>query len=977
MTWGFVRRVLLLAVVLLSPVAVFAQEAVLTGTVTDSSGAVLPGVTVTAINETTGNTFVGVTLETGNYRIPVRVGMYRITAELSGFSTAARGGIQMLVGQTATLNLQLAPSTIQETVTVTAEAPLIDLKNSSLGGNIDPRQVQELPVNGRNWMALALLAPGSRTQAGATGVASQIPLPDRNGGEAREFQLNVDGQQVSADIGTGGQAKFSQDSIAEFQFVSNRFDATMGRSTGVQVNAITKSGSNQVSGLVRGNFRNSRFNATNPVLNTVEKVDNQQYSTTLGGPIIRDKLHYFGNFEYEREPRESIFNSPYPVFNVPLSGKNTQKKGGVRLDYQLSDRTRLMGKFSKATIYEPFGAGNTGFSGSTGTNKEYNRESLVQLTQVINNSTLNEIKVGEAVFGLANQNLTSWSNHWQKANGITIGSPRIAFTGFAIAPNQNYPRHQDQWVWNVRDDFTYSYETKGHHDLRLGGEFLNRHQIQANCRQCSGDMRANVVANGQAIPSPAQLQAWFPNPFNVDTWNLAAISPWVSTYNIGVGDFNVHLYSKKIASWAQDDWQISNRLTLNLGLRYDLELGAFANDVALPPFQEAGRPADKTNFQPRLGFNFKINDATVVRSGSGLYYGDALGADQSFATGNPQIVVISYTNDGRPDFAANPTNGRPLPTYAEAQAQLCSGNQAVFNAWRAANYPNPAPCLSRALQEFVGLPKYVHLPRTFQSSIGIQRQFGSVTAITADYVYSKGDHEKDVVDNINLTFNPATGANFPFSNRNTRPYPDWDVVSMNTHLGRSAYHALQTSVNKRFSNRWQGSATYTLSGLWNADTKPFSGLEQVTFDTVPDLGGEWGLSADDQRHRMVLNGIWQVGKGFQVSALHFTLAGIRLAHTYGGDSRGAGANFSQRLRPNGTIVPRNDLIAPAQNRTDIRFQQRIPLGGRVSIDGIAEIFNAFNRPNWGIGTQESTVAQFLQHTTAQVRTAQFGFRLTF
>ena len=977
MTWGFVRRVLLLAVVLLIPVAVFAQEAVLTGTVTDSSGAVLPGVTVTAINETTGNTFVGVTLETGNYRIPVRVGMYRITAELSGFSTAARGGIQMLVGQTATLNLQLAPSTIQETVTVTAEAPLIDLKNSSLGGNIDPRQVQELPVNGRNWMALALLAPGSRTQAGATGVASQIPLPDRNGGEAREFQLNVDGQQVSADIGTGGQAKFSQDSIAEFQFVSNRFDATMGRSTGVQVNAITKSGSNQVSGLVRGNFRNSRFNATNPVLNTVEKVDNQQYSTTLGGPIIRDKLHYFGNYEYEREPRTSLFNSPYPVFNVPLSGKNTQKKGGVRLDYQLSDRTRLMGKFSKATIYEPFGAGNTGFSGSTGTNKEYNRESLVQLTQVINNSTLNEIKVGEAVFGLANQNLTSWSNHWQKANGITIGSPRIAFTGFAIAPNQNYPRHQDQWVWNVRDDFTYSYETKGHHDLRLGGEFLNRHQIQANCRQCSGDMRANVVANGQAIPSPAQLQAWFPNPFNVDTWNLAAISPWVSTYNIGVGDFNVHLYSKKIASWAQDDWQISNRLTLNLGLRYDLELGAFANDVALPPFQEAGRPADKTNFQPRLGFNFKVNDATVVRGGSGLYYGDALGADQSFATGNPQIVVISYTNDGRPDFAANPTNGRPLPTYAEAQAQLCSGNQAVFNAWRAANYPNPAPCLSRALQEFVGLPKYVHLPRTFQSSIGIQRQFGSVTAITADYVYSKGDHEKDVVDNINLTFNPATGANLPFSNRNTRPYPDWDVVSMNTHLGRSAYHALQTSVNKRFSNRWQGSATYTLSGLWNADTKPFSGLEQVTFDTVPDLGGEWGLSADDQRHRMVLNGIWQVGKGFQVSALHFTLAGIRLAHTYGGDSRGAGANFSQRLRPNGTIVPRNDLIAPAQNRTDIRFQQRIPLGGRVSIDGIAEIFNAFNRPNWGIGTQESTVAQFLQHTTAQVRTAQFGFRLTF
>jgi hypothetical protein len=973
MNWGVVRRVLLIGAILVLPVAAFAQEAVLTGTVTDSTGAVLPGVTVTASNDATGNKFVGVTDERGIYRVPVRIGTYQVTAELQGFSTATRSDVPLLVGQTVTLSLQMAPSNVQETVTVTGEAPLIDLKNSSLGGNIDARQVQELPVNGRNWMALALLAPGSRTQAGATGTAAQIPLPDRNGGEAREFQLNVDGQQVSADIGTGGQAKFSQDSIAEFQFVANRFDATMGRSTGVQVNAITKSGSNRVSGLFRGNFRDDKFNAENPVLHLVEPVNNQQYSTTLGGPIIKDKLHFFGNYEYEREPRTSIFNSPYPAFNIPLTGKNTQKKGGVRLDYQLSSQTRLMGKFSRAAISEPFGVGNTGFSGSTGTNREYNRESLGQLTQVINNATVNEVKVGQAVFGLANRNLTTWSNHWQKANGITVGSPRIAFTGFSIAPNQNYPRHQDQWVWNVRDDFTYSYNASGRHDLRLGGEFLNRHQIQANCRQCSGDMRANVLP----LPSAAVLQSWFPDPFNVDTWNLSAVSPWVSTYSIGVGDFNVHLYSKKIASWAQDDWQISNRLTLNLGLRYDLEMNVFANNIEVPPFQQAGRPNDTKNIQPRLGFNFKVNDATVIRGGSGLYYGDALGADQSFATGNRQVVVISYTNDGRPDFAANPTNGQPLPTFEQAQARLCSGNPAAFAAWRAVNYTGTAPCLTRDLQEFVGLPKYVHLPRTFQSSVGIQRQMGSVAAFTADYVYSKGTHEKDVVDNINLTFNPATGVNFPFANRATRPYPDWGVVSMNTHLGRSAYHALQTSLNKRFSNRWQGSATYTLSGLWNADTKPFSGLEQITFPTAPDLGGEWGLSADDQRHRMVLNGIWQVGKGFQLSALHFFSAGNRLVHTYGGDVRGTGANFSQRLRPDGTIVPRNDLLAPPQNRTDIRFQQRIPLGGRVSIDGIAEVFNVFNRPNWGIGTQESTVSLFLQHTTAQVRTAQFGFRLTF
>jgi carboxypeptidase family protein len=960
MTARVVLRSIVVTAILVVPAAGYAQEAVLSGTITDSTGSVLPGVALKAVHEASGNSFEGVTDGRGVYRIPVRIGVYRITAELSGFTSVSRSGLQLLVGQTAVINLQMSPGNVTEAVTVTGQSPLLETTTSSLGGNVDPKQVQELPVNGRNWMALSLVAPGSRTNPSATGVAAQIPLPDRNNGEAREFQLNIDGQQVSADIGVGGQPKYSADSIAEFQFISNRFDATMGRSTGVQVNAITKSGGNQLSGLVRGNFRDSKFNAENPVLHIVEPIKNQQLSTALGGPLVKDKLHYFGNYEYEREPKTTTFNTPYPSFNVQLNGTNNQKKGGVRLDYQLSPHTRLMGKYSRAAIWEPIVPGSLQSSpAATGTNREYNKEGLLVLTQVLSNRAVNEIKGGEAVFGLENANLTTWSNHWQKANGINTGSPRITFTGFAIGGNQNYPRHQDQWVWNVRDDFTYSYTAKGHHDLKLGGEFLHRHQIQDNCRQCMGTINAS---NGTR---PANLEALFPDPFNADTWNLAAISPLVRTISIGVGDFNVHLYSRKIASWAQDDWQITNNLTLNLGLRHDLEIGAFANDVSFPPFQQAGRPVDKTNFQPRLGFALKVNEKTVVRGGSGLYYGDALGADQSFATGNPQIAVISYANDGRADFAANPTGGQPLPTYAQAITRFCYAN-------------NNAPgCLIRDLQEFVGPPEFVHLPRTFQSSIGVQRQFDASTAVTADYVYSKGSHEKDVVENMNLLFDQNTGANLNFTNRNNRPYPDWGIVSMNSHLARSAYHALQTGVTRRFNNHWQANATYTLSGLWNADTKPFSGLQQVTFATVPDLGGEWGFSADDVRHRGVFNGIWQVGHGFQLSGLHFFAAGIRQNNTYGGDLRNTGVVSSARLRPDGSIVPRNAILAPPQNRTDLRLQQRIKLHGHAAIDGIAEVFNVFNRPNWGIGTVESTTTQYLQHVSAQTRTAQFGFRLTF
>ena len=191
--WG---RLVFSIVILTLPAVAFAQEATLSGTVTDSTGAVLPGVTVTVLHEATGNRFVGVTDERGAYRIAARVGMHQITAELQGFTTVQRTGIEMRVGQTVAIDLRMSPSSVQETVTVTAEAPLLNVATSSLGGNVDPRQVQELPVQGRNWMSLAMLAPGSRM----TNPTGNTPLPDRNVGEQREFQLSLDGQNVAGEL---------------------------------------------------------------------------------------------------------------------------------------------------------------------------------------------------------------------------------------------------------------------------------------------------------------------------------------------------------------------------------------------------------------------------------------------------------------------------------------------------------------------------------------------------------------------------------------------------------------------------------------------------------------------------------------------------------------------------------------------------------------------------------------------------------
>ena len=950
-----IRRVLLVCAILALPAVAYAQEAVINGTVTDSSGAVLPGVTVTAVNEATGNTFVAVTDAGGRYRISVRTGTYKLVTELAGFTTTTKTGIEVLLGQTATINVPMSPGGVAESVTVTGETPLVDTASSTLGGNIDPKQVAELPVAGRNFMALALLAPGSRTQ---TMNATQ-PLPDRGrADDVREFQINLDGQQVTRDLGTGTQPKYSQDMISEFQYIANRFDATMGRSSGIQVNIITKSGTNQFSGVFRTNYRSSKFNAEEPVLKQVLPIDNLQISTAVGGPIIKDKLHYFGNFEYEREPTESVWNTIYPSFNITLDGIANAHKGGVRADYELSKNIRVMGKFSKTTNYSPFGPGTTAHPSGTNDNYEYNREAYAKVTQVFSNRALNDIEGGEAVYGFTQAGLTHWTDHWQAPNGVTNGSPRIRFQTISFLPNANLPRNQDQWYWSIKDNFTYSFDAKGRHDVRMGAEFLNRSQIQNNRRTAGGEIDA------RGGPTPANIEALFPVWNNVDTWNLAAISPITRTYTIGTGDFANWVYSKKAAAWYQDDWQPTDRLTLNLGVRWDVEIGAFA-EITFLPWETPGDYNDWNNFQPRLGFAYRLTDHTVIRGGGGLFYQGATSGEETQAKGNTQIALLTYRNDGRPDFAANPTNGQPLPTFAQAQSQYCHVNN------------NAKGCIQLAAIELIMAPKYEQLARNYQYSIGFQHQIGDTIGVEADYIYNHGTHEKGIVDNINLTYNPATGANYPFSDQTHRVQPNWASVSASVHLGRSTGQELRTTIRKRFSQHWQASGTYSLKYFWDAEPPPFSGTDPVPFATAPDLGGEWSLGDGDQRHRATFSGIWDVAHGFQISGLQYLGSGVRMATTWGTDVRDVNGNGgTQRLRPDGTIIPRNNLVSPANYRTDLRFQQRIPLQGRMAIDAIAEIFNVFNCTNYTVGTVENQVATYNKPVSGEYRTAQFGFRFT-
>jgi len=417
----------------------FAQEATITGTITDATGGVLPGVTVTAVNEDSGNTFVGVSDAAGVFRLPVRIGSYRIAAELAGFTTATRAGIEMQINQRTVLNLQLAPSSVQETVQVTGEAPLLDLTSSTVSGNIDQRQVKDLPVNGRNWLDLTLLAPGSRSNAGG-----ESPIPRAQ----VAFQINMDGQQVTNSVTSTTEPRYSRDSIAEFEFISNRFDATQGHSMGVVVNAVSKSGTNRPEGTLSGYFRDDRLNAKDYVLNRTPAYSNQQVSATYGGPIRKDRIHIFANWEGEREPQTYVYANPrYPKFDMDLHGIRTQRTGGVKVDFQLSPQKHLSVRDNTYNQYLPGSGGGatTHVSGATTAVRRSN-QSWLQFTQVFGSNRVNELKGGYLGYSWGFDSLVEYKGgafpgcQLSKPEGVRCGSTRYQMKGYTICTATNQPQ---------------------------------------------------------------------------------------------------------------------------------------------------------------------------------------------------------------------------------------------------------------------------------------------------------------------------------------------------------------------------------------------------------------------------------------------------------------------------------------------------------------------------------------------------------
>ena len=428
--------------------------------------------------------------------LSVRIGTYRMRLELPGFAPLARTGLQLQVGQQAVVNLQMSPATLQESVTVTAEAPLINVTQSNLASTVSAEQVENLPLNGRNWVDLTLLSAGSKQNfvAETPGVS---------------FQLNVDGQQVTQLIATSfGQPRFSRDTIAEFEVITNRFDARQGRSTGMQVNAITKSGTNVSAGSAAG--ISATTGSMLPTRSRVAccRIPTSSSARPTAGPIIQDRFHYFANFEYEREPYVRTYSSPFPSFNIDQPGTRTEKKGGVRLDYQFSSRTRLTVRANVQRSFDPLDArwsgGNLHPSSAQAVPKE--SESVAnRLTHVIGDRAVNELAVNWMRYHWKTEPIVNWPNHpLAGPYGMTNGSPTILLRGYRVGQaHGRSPQILTEKGPSVRNDFQYALQqgrasrSQCRRRVRLQRPAdLPRHQLQRHARRAgrpdSGERRAAV-----------------------------------------------------------------------------------------------------------------------------------------------------------------------------------------------------------------------------------------------------------------------------------------------------------------------------------------------------------------------------------------------------------------------------------------------------------------------------------------------------
>lgn len=902
------------------------------GVVTDAQGAAVPNAAITVRNIETGTERQITSDDSGVYRAPLLpLGTYRVTVEAPNFKRLVREGITLTAGQTATVDLGLEAGDVSATVTVSSDAPIADPGKIDVGRVMNKREVEDLPLVSRNPYNYSLL---QANVVGRPNTEFGVPRVSANG-YARRTNFQLDGN-VNTQANQGGLrlVPISETFISEVQLVTNGFSAEFGNTPGLIMNNITPSGTNDLHGSLSYRFRrtwmSSRpFNLSPTAVKPPTNVDD--YTVAVGGPIIRDRWHIYGGYEYVKR---DFSGRPAQLVTITDANRNALIAAGLsadqfvasipasqkvnflifRTDAQLTDNHRLTGRYIRFTNFSPnnIGGGLNTLERTVDLDDKSN-SLAIQMASTLTPNVFNEFRYQRA----------RRKSEFLPTTFTPTGSvPSVVITNVAqfgpatnlgtISPIQTMNQFQNNLTW-----------TRGDHSMKFGGgvNFID-------------DYRRNDISAVYTFPTLASyLAARAPGATDAQRRGY-------TTFTQTLGDAEIEYNSAFYNFFAQDDWKVTRRLKFNYGLRYDL-YDVPEGDPNAPLAASQNFRVDKNNFAPRLGIVYSLHEGnrpTVIRASAGMYYDTVYlamyeNAIQGNGTGRYLNVSRSPTQTGAPLF----------PNVIPAGTSLSS--------------------LGILQNLEVVSPDFENMyAMHFQTQV--EQGLTENLSLTLGYIHSDGRH-LPVYRQINCrptgatladgrpiygTLNAAGTAITPCVSRiDTRFQNILEVESS----GNSRYDAMTVQLNKRFSQGYQFSFNYTLSRVRdNAPERNLQGLSTTQANTQTDPSNrdfDLAYGTADQRHTFSGSFVARPTFDFENKALRYLANNNQFSFTA---FAGSGENFpittNFDLNGDGVTndlpvgVPRNFGRVDSTFNVDFRYSRVIPFSERFRLELFVETINLFN-----------------------------------
>ncbi len=962
----------------------FAQEntAELRGRVVDTQDAGIPGVTIVIKNEATGVYRQSLSTGDGSYFITaITPGIYTLEAELSGFAKYSRQGVRLDLGRTTTLEVELRPGAVTETITVTAETPLVDVTSKEIGGNVTNREGTSLPSVNGNVIGMVALLPGVIANVSTESFGSDAV--SANGLDSRNNNFMLDGANNNDDVigqRAGSQARTPVEAVAELQVITNQYDAEFGRTTGAVINAISKSGTNAFHGVGAGLWQDAGMTKPDFFVkqNGLTKPDTQlqTYRANIGGPVVRDKAHFFFNVERVMANRATTITIPArPEFNASPVTQDRVWNTLVRFDHQLSANNTWAVRWLRESSPQlnqiiPVVFNGNPITGTFPVTQNASREEIdvdqtvvATLNSVMGSNRLNTFRVNFTQEDVAFAN-PNFNGNGQDQTALL---PTLVYTSF-VDQQSNVAQARVNDAYQIDNTMSWFVSGRGgSHDLKFGGQY----------EYVGARSTAQDNLNGTFFFRSDQ------------NFNAADPRTYPDRLQIRVpGGLNRYQKAHFVAAFAQDKWRLNSRTTLSLGLRYDLESQPIA-EVDNPEFSDPSQyPVDKNNVGARVGLTYDVagDGQSVVRGGYGRFYDKT-----HFELISAILTAGAFSDSFNVNFPANNFDPGPAAGNPPTDPMLVGG-PTVNRALLAAAYP-PGSRVKNTGTVTLDNPDRV-IPYTDQFTAGYERQLFSTLSVSADYVHARARDQLMIQDlNPGLRTSPARTAPV------VRINPAYVAqVSQPINAGEIDYDALQMALVKRFASDYSFRVSYTLGhsrGNTSGAAIPASGF-QLLGDLNLDLNE--GPTNVDRRHNLVVSGQALVPKtgGLTLAWVVRALSGSPFSLFDSTTDPDLNGQFTEPL-PAGTYTgtpgpnrnpwtvdfesKRNGARGPGLFQADIRFGYRVPAGQNRNLALFVDVFNITNRANFENPIGDRRLPDFLNLTALRAgavpTTVQFGTRVEF